>query len=673
MGFTSDITNQGQRAALIAFAVVTQACLEAEAPPPAGKSRQAAVFGYTSSCQPTPNLTSDPRSRLDQSFFTANPRFRAVGTIEFRTGGVWGGPACSATKVTPGHVLTAAHCPFSVNTNPSDVRFRPAAICTAGVAGCVPPTGTSNASISFRRIVRGTGGPFRSCTSRTECADSAAVPGQACLCPVQGVAPTNCAVGFCDYYEAGADFVILEIEPSSFTASALVPTWESIAAFELGVEPGTNTVAATSAGYSGDFLGATGFGSIDRNCQLLERVQESGFWFDGIRRSNCSWMSGQSGGPLLAYAGGAETKVVGITNGGPCVYASSYSTPNANLVTDTFAAYWSPWDARGITANLNADGRVHVYATDGARLNQIMLRYQYTTSQTTPHRYSFSSWADARSPAFVSPPNPTRMSSALYDQRQFVFAVGSDQRVYANWQTAPNANLNGWDWFFGSDSQTAGVIDIATDSTSPTQPDGRFYQYILNSSGTIHLRGKSGGWNGSWGAWQTLASGTSNTRIAASHTGPYPVVVAISPQAPFVSIAWGGSDGTSWVALQNFGGGSVLPSWMAPIDIKLGQTNDGRLVAYLLGTEASGAKKIWRRVKSTSSPGSAWNEWEEYRSSSPELNGATALGLLPPHGSRGDELLLVSDGRIFSSFWNANALPPTFEGWAPFYGPIRPW
>jgi hypothetical protein len=54
----------------------------------------------------------------------------------------------------------------------------------------------------------------------------------------------------------------------------------------------------------------------------------------------------------------------------------------------------------------------------------------------------------------------------------------------------------------------------------------------------------------------------------------------------------------------------------------------------------------------------------------PQLTGATGLGLLPTNSMRGDGLLVIARGNIYMSFW---ASATNYEGWAPFYGPVRPW
>jgi hypothetical protein len=149
------------------------------------------------------------------------------------------------------------------------------------------------------------------------------------------------------------------------------------------------------------------------------------------------------------------------------------------------------------------------------------------------------------------------------------------------------------------------------------------------------------------------------------------------------------ASGTSWVGSQDFAqSGQVggLPAGACFLDVKLGKTLDDRLDAFVLLREGCNpaSPAIWRRTKTSAMAGSAWGEWFRYRSltdsfsapgfslgiPNPVLAGATGLGLLPNDASRGDGLLLISRGNIYSSFWGSQA---AFVGWIPFYGPSRYW
>jgi hypothetical protein len=279
--------------------------------------------------------------------------------------------------------------------------------------------------------------------------------------------------------------------------------------------------------------------------------------------------------------------------------------------------------------------------------------------------------------------HPGVADGSLYDNRQFVFAIGSDSRVYANWQTTPNGGFQGWTDFFGTDPMTSGVVDVASDTPTP-RTVGPMYQYLLRSNGAVVMRRKTGGWAGPWDPWSSIATVPGLTRVTAAMTEDYPVLVLAD--ATNVYVTWGQPGGSNWVSPQWFSDG--LPASRCLTDVEMGKTVTGELDVFLLLREQCDPNRvaIYRRTKQNASAGSAWGNWTRYRATAPafpggpndlvsssELIGATALALLPPRAARGDGLLVISQGAIYESAWRNASPAPHFLGWLPFYGPVRPW
>lgn len=571
---------------------------------------------------------TDSRMLLGVAQLTNSP-LRATGQI----------PGCSATKITSVNLVSAAHC-FQKHPDPSLTTFFPARV-----------PGQPDASIRVKRIILGTQGLSKPCMVNTDCASG--------ICQ-----------GTCNYFEGGADFAILEVDPATFVSngSTLTPTWDSVPAAELVIQvappPSPNGVAVSALGYSSD---VGGFNGIHRNCQLTQRDPS----FPGMFLSNCDWVNGASGGGIFRFTGMPETQLTALVSG-------NGDGVTFNRAADTYPPYWSPWDPGGVTAVLNADGRVHAYASDRARFNQMMLRAQFTTTGFYPT--TFDTWRDVR--GGVSVPNPARASSVLYDSRQFIFMVGSDQRVYANIQVVPSGNLTGWQGFFPGDGRSEGVLDIASDASSTI-----LFQYLLRNGGQLVLKRKIGGHARAWEPWQIITSSGQFNKVAANNTQGFPVAIL---GGSALSVTWARDlAGTNWVAPQNFsqfGQPGGLPSGSCILDFELGRTLDDRLDAFVLLNEGCNAATpaIWRRTKTTNISGSAWGDWFRYRSltdsfsapgvamgiPNPQLAGATGMGLLPTNAMRGDGLIIISRGNLYASFWGSAT---AYEGWAPFYGPVRPW
>lgn len=588
-------------------------------------------------------IGADNRVPLPALALTAAPQFRAVGLV-VRNNFPSVGP-CTAFKISPTIVATAAHC-IDRDLDPTVFRFWPAAQLNGGFGNYLGP------EISVVRVVRGTGGLRQSCSKAAACGS------WQCLLSPQGFA--------CSAFEKGADFALLEVNPASYTRpSSKLPTWASVPILPLSpiATPG---LAVTPVAYQVlPTLQNTML--AQKGCGLNSRVTGNAL-LDGVLRTDCDLNEGAAGAPVFLSTGGSswnEIEVLAMV-GADAGVGRSGDMEQANEVFDIQSLVGSPWDAVGIAGTRSDDGTISVFATDRARPNQIVHRAELPFTPQSEPLLRLDSWRDARGGLGV--PNPTRLAATIYDSQQFVFAVGSDQRVYANWQLAPNASFNGWAWFFENDLVTSSVVDVAANGTSSS-----LFVYVLGTNGAVNVKQKWGGWAGPWDFWTPVGATQGLFRMGAADTEGYPVIVAVTPSAAFIS--WAQPDGTGWVGLQPFT--DSLPAGLCNKDIKIGLTPDGKLDVFLLADQGCNPAQtaIFRRTKTSASAGSPWGGWVLYRSAtdllSPELKGATALGLLPPRSGRGDGLLFIKGGAVFTSGWSPST--STFLGWTPFYGPVRPW
>jgi hypothetical protein len=551
---------------------------------------------------------TDDREPMNSSYFNANPNHRGIG--------LWQNPDghCTGTKVYGNYVLSGAHCVEHL-ADPTAIWFYPALIHSP-----TDPDHSNEPRIRGKRLIRGTGVIDR----------------------LGNVV-----------YEAGADWAILEVDSSSFeNGSASYPTWSSYPSIELSLltsEP--NNLVVSALGYSEDLYvptsGGYSYGAVHEGCHLKKDSPE----YAGLYLSDCDWRKGASGGPILRSSDDALVALLGGEQG---YVFPAYSDEDANFAVETPGVVWAPWKPIGIAAAKDSSGKAQVYASDSAFPGQVATRKELSAGG------AFQRWDDFRSGSALG--SAGRMSALRVDGHQFVFAIsGSSAQVYANWETSTGV-WNGWAPFFSGDTQSSSAIDVA----SSTAGSVVLYQYVLRSTST-YARRKTGSWTGPWSSWQTIGYMGSGARaISAENTGGYPVLVGITGSA--VKIKWGNDTaGDSWVSWQDFGDG--LPSGYLPIDIEIGTTTDGKLDVFLLmRTSPTNNPGIYRRTKVTAEAGSAWGNWLLYRQhgANPELRKATALTLLPPHSSRGDGLVIISDGNVFASGWTSSG---TFRDFLPFYGP----
>jgi hypothetical protein len=594
-------------------------------------------------------IGADNRVPVSTSVLSGAPQLKAIGLVVHADHPTVG--ACTGFKISPNLVVTAAHC-LSPDVDSSRLRFWPAAELN-GASG--PLSNYFGPVVSITRVVRGTGG------LRAPCLGSVACGAWQCLAaPTSGLA--------CSAFEKGADFALLEVSPASFfRPNSTVPAWDSVPSLTLEAGASTGALVTTVAYQTLPTLANTAL--AQKNCTLGTHVTPDTFW-SGVMRTDCDLNEGASGAPVMVSTGGTswtESRVVAMV-GVDAGVGRSPALEQANEVFDIQSVVGSPWDAVGLAASRDDNGTMSIFATDRARPNQLMRRAELVATPAPDPLVRLDSWRDFR--GGLSVPDPTRLAATLYDGRQFVFAVGADQRVYANWQQTPNSSFGGWAWFFENDTATTSVIDVATDGSTSSM-----FVYLLRSNGTLAVKRKWAGWAGPWwGGWSVVGTNAGLLRISAANTESYPVMVGIT-QTDAV-ITWAQPDGSGWVGLQPFT--DSLPSGLCNKDIKIGLTPTGKLDVFLLAHQNCDPAQaaIFRRTKTSASAGSPWGSWSRYRSTSdtdsPELTQATSLALLPPRAQRGDGIVFISRGAMFTSGWNLQT-PPTFLGWTPFYGPVRPW
>lgn len=261
-----------------------------------------------------------------------------------------------------------------------------------------------------------------------------------------------------------------------------------------------------------------------------------------------------------------------------------YSGAHRNLENDDIAGiralYGSGggWASRGgvITSNIaiarNADGRLEIFArgTDNA------LWHQW---QTAPNN-GWSGWA---SMGGVITSDPVVAQNA--DGRLEVFARGTDNAVWHQWQTAPNNGWSGW-------ASRGGIItsNIAVARNS----DGRMEIFARGTDNALWHQWQTAPSNG-WSGWGSLGGViTSDPTIGMNADGRMEIFVRGTDNA--VWHKWQTAPSNGWSGWASRGG--VITS-----NIAVARNADGRMEIFARGTDNA----LWHQWQT--SPSNGWSGW----------------------------------------------------------------
>ena len=261
-----------------------------------------------------------------------------------------------------------------------------------------------------------------------------------------------------------------------------------------------------------------------------------------------------------------------------------YSGAHRNLEADDIAGIQAlygagaGWASMGgvITSNIaairNADGRLEIFArgTDNA------LWHQW---QTAPNN-GWSGWASLGGVITTEP-----VVAQNLDGRLEVFARGTDNAVWHQWQTAPNNGWSGW-------ASMGGIItsNIAVGRNA----DGRLEIFARGTDNALWHQWQTAPNNG-WSGWASLGGViTSDPTIGRNLDGRLEVFVRGTDNA--VWHKWQTAPNNGWSGWASLGG--VITS-----DIAVGRNADGRMELFVRGTDNA----LWHKWQTAANNG--WSGW----------------------------------------------------------------
>jgi peptidoglycan hydrolase-like protein with peptidoglycan-binding domain len=263
--------------------------------------------------------------------------------------------------------------------------------------------------------------------------------------------------------------------------------------------------------------------------------------------------------------------------------APFYNGPHRNLEADDVAGIQSIYGPRGarwfsrggvitsrIAVSRNSDGRLEFFArgTDNA------LWHQWQTAPNAP----FSAWSSLGGVITSDP-----VVGVNGDGRMEVFARGTDNAVWHRWQTAPSNGWSGW-------ASLGGVItsNIAVGRNA----DGRLEIFVRGTDNALWHKWQTGG---GWSGWESLGGViTSDPTVASNADGRMEVFARGTDGA--VWHKWQVAPNSGWSGWESLGG--VITS-----NISLGRNADGRLELFARGTDGA----VWHKWQVA--PNGTWSGW----------------------------------------------------------------
>ena len=266
------------------------------------------------------------------------------------------------------------------------------------------------------------------------------------------------------------------------------------------------------------------------------------------------------------------------------VMAPYYSGAHRNLEADDITGIRSIYGSGGgwaslggiVTSNIatgrNADGRMEIFArgTDNAL---------WHNWQTAPN----NGWSGWGSLGGAITTDPTVINNA--DGRMEVFARGTDNAVWHRWQTAPSNGWSGW-------ASLGGVI--TSNIGAERNADGRMELFVRGTDNALWHKWQTAPSNG-WSGWAPMGGViTSNPVPFRNADGRMEVFARGTDNA--VWHQWQTAANNGWSGWASLGG--VITS-----NIAVGRNADGRMEIFARGTDNA----LWHRWQTA--PSNGWSGW----------------------------------------------------------------
>ena len=414
---------------------------------------------------------------------------------------------------------------YTVTSNPGSFTCSTA---SASQTSCIVTGLTSGTAYTFTVIANGTGNSGDSAAST---ASTAVTPGPPdAPTSVSGVAGNRqVTVSWTAPANVGAGIARYTVSASPNGGGCITATASTTSCVVTGLTAGTPytfTVVANGVGSSGDSAASTASAQVTPSG--APSAPTSVVAVGGDNKITVSWVASAQAGPGIA-------RYTATANPGGAVCTTPNSAATSCTITDL-----NPGTSYTVTVVANGVGGVDSAASTAS--NSVMATAMLS-----------------RGP-----------SIADGSGRQWAFALGTDQGVYANAQTAPGT--------WGTWTSLGRAFATAPNAIRTT--DGRVMVFAAGTDGNLYLKLQRTTDGTTFGAW---------TNLGGTNVKPSSITLQVNTDGRIEIFGWG-TDNAIWHAVETAANATTFSAWStlggtATSNPLVVRNSDGRLQVIIIGTD----------------------------------------------------------------------------------------
>ncbi len=332
------------------------------------------------------------------------------------------------------------------------------------------------------------------------------------------------------------------------------------------------------------------------------------------------------------------------------VFAIGHSANLLHNYQTTPGGSWSGWISLGTTVivqnaqpvvGVNADGRLEVFVVDGnGAVDHV---YQKTPGSSAASNWSAIGLLSSSNVGKTAKLAVGKWANGVLD----LFVIGTDNVLYHNYQTAPNA---GWFGFVSLGGSWQQDTDIAVGNES----DGRLAVFLVGNTGNLYNNWQSANNSTSWHGFNSIGGALAEqVRVAVGRNSDGRLEVFTLGTDGIAYHEWetAANSPTSWSSWSSFGG-----NWAVDAKPVVGTDQNGALEVFLIGNTGN----LYHNYQS----GGAWSGWVD-------LNGSFTQNIRPCVGMNSSgklEIFLTGSGADMQTATQSASNSSTWSGWSSMGG-----